>query len=759
MDKEAETVTREYINQKLTNIYKNIGKKDSALLHKQLDEIFYYKPVDNYYTYVRASLFLNDDDFENVWMTLSGKENWYFPGPYAPLLAKIQYEACFQTKFPYEAKMYKILSYYTYVAATTGVNSHRKIFFDEDFISETEACYESESAAEKKLLELYESDATASLEFLEKLFPVEYNLGHNFLCIALLLLHDKYQPRQHELYDFFWEHIFENEPNAGYLIQEVEKSQGNHFVIIVDEFCDMNKAQLISEILKRLGQECELLHGEELDDVSLTKQLKLILKEREYSNLIASRSMFLKLTEQRLETKLQCLTEYKGEIHIDEICFGYLGSYTEYISRIYQYDYKEELEKSDTYLFSVIIPARNSAYTLQYTLQTILDQRGIKPEEYEIVISDNSTNGSKDIKNLVDKFCDERIHYYRTPVDLPLQRSFEFAYGRAKGKYLIPMGSDDGMLPWALETLKKIIETNANQNIIAWERGFFQWTESRSPQRGKFVIPRTYQKENYKEEIFDGIATLLNQINQDGTYLYSSPLLYINTTFRRSFLLELLCKTGKILDGYTQDVSMMIKSLLFNKTFLYIHYPLTIAGMSDHSLGNRMAFDTESDAALKENIQSETPRGFGSSIVEASFPFLVISSTEGMFWSEFLRTYTIPAISPIINQLIEQHDFKKTLITLTGSRSRNALDYLSMLEKIRYNAYCLDKRLGEWFEQVVYKAATSKAFQKTEDSDDQSKLLYTSGFTSDGGLILNAEEFQVFTIQDAVELFQKIVNL
>jgi glycosyltransferase involved in cell wall biosynthesis len=759
MDKEAKTVTREQINQGLTNIYKNIGKKDSVLLHKQLDEIFYYKPVDNYYTYVRASLFLNDDDFENVWMTLSGKDNWYFPGPYAPLLAQIQYEACFRTKFPYEAKMYKILSYYTYVAATTGINSSRKSFFNEDFISETEACYEGESAAERILLESYESDVTVSLEFLEKLFSVEYNLGHNFLCIVLLLLHDKYQSEQHELYDFFWTHIFDNEPNAGYLIQEIEKTKGNHFVIILDEYCGWKEGQLIAVIFKQLGQECTLIPGEKIDNTTLKNQLEQLLQEKEYSNLIASRSMFVKLQEHGFGSELQCLTEYKGDIHIDEICFGYLGGYTKYISRIYQYDYQKELEKLDTYLFSIIIPARNSAYTLQYTLRTILKQRGIKPEEYEIIISDNSVNGSKDIKNLVDQFHDARICYYITPVDLPLQRSFEFAYGKAKGKYIIPMGSDDGMLPWALETLKKMIDLYADQNIIGWERGFFQWTESQSPQKGKFVIPSNYQKENYTEEIFDGIATLLNQINQNGASLYSIPLLYINTAFRRSFLLELLNETGRILDGYTQDVSMTIKSLLFNKTFLYLHYPLTIAGMSDHSLGSRMAFDTESNAALRENIRSETPRGFGSAIVDASFPFLVIPSTEGMFWSEFFRVYTTQELKPVMNQLIEKHDFKETFITLTGTRSRNALDYLPLLEKLRYNAYYLDTQLGKWFEEVVYQAATSKAFQKMEDSDDQSKAFYTSGFTSDGGLILNAEEFQVFTIQDAVELFRKIVNL
>ena len=52
------TTERKTINEKLTAVYRKIGKEPSDKLHQELDRLFQYKPVDNYYTFVRASLYL-----------------------------------------------------------------------------------------------------------------------------------------------------------------------------------------------------------------------------------------------------------------------------------------------------------------------------------------------------------------------------------------------------------------------------------------------------------------------------------------------------------------------------------------------------------------------------------------------------------------------------------------------------------------------------------------------------------------------------
>ena len=427
------------------------------------------------------------------------------------------------------------------------------------------------------------------------------------------------------------------------------------------------------------------------------------------------------------------------------------------MSRIYQYDFIEGLKKKDKCLFSVVIPARNSAYTLRYTLQTVLQQRGIEKEEYEIVVSDNSTGGNTAVKQLIDEMSEPRIKYYKTPVDLPLQKSFEFAYGKAVGTYIIPLGSDDGMLPWALETLKKMVLQYKNENVVCWERGFFQWSGSNSVQSGKFVVPRSYRKDCYQESLVNGIETLKSQADVNGTLIYGIPLYYINTAFRRKYLKDILDKTGKILDGYTQDINMAIKGLALNDNFLFLKYPLTIAGMADQSLGANMAIAAKNNVELINKLKAETPRGYGFTPVKAELPFQVIASTEGLFWSEFFRDYAEDCFREELNKIIQGHDFKKTFLILTGCRSRKALDYIMILEKLHYNAWCLDDELGMWYDQVLYPAATEKLYWTGEE--ELAETGYETGFSDNGGLVLDARQFGVNNIAEAVELFQKITNL
>ncbi|MEG1946264.1 MAG: glycosyltransferase family A protein [Lachnospiraceae bacterium] len=809
MNIDGQPMLRKEINQRLTDILHSIGIEDSAELHAKLDEIFHYKPVDNYYVWVKGKLLFYEKRYEEAYAMVLGKEHWWFPGPYAPLLAQLQYEISAK-RGTILAGREKILTYYTYVVAKNGINTNREIYANMEFVEEAKQTYLAAIDKKEELLKelqrgkLHDWEQQA-YEKLQQLFQEYFDLFEITKALIVILARDKIGEKTGEktervTLDRFIQETVGTESNLGYYVRELTGGSKSKFILIAEEQNSKSEYMVLAKCLKLLQKECIILdrpikveaddqidrcktigntfenqtkeegitvlkpiecyHGDTFLGTNVEYILDYLLKEEKntYYNVLTSVHMFEQLRNSKLlEKRIRCLTYYKAATFSDEISFGYLGDYTSYISNIYGYPYLKQLEKEEECLFSIVIPARNSAYTLQHTLKTCMEQRNIGSEEYEIIISDNSQAGNLEVKKLVEAIGDSRIRYYKTPVELPLQRSFEFAYGMARGRYLFPIGSDDGILPWALETLKEMIIKYPKEPAIGWERGFFQWSKSKSVQRGKLMIPNAYQKGEYQDKQYSSLAMLKSQMISNAETIYSMPLFYLNTVFQRKWLLTLYRKTGVILDGYTQDVSMAIRSWILMNQMVCLKYPLTIAGLSDGSLGEQMVSIVSNNENLQQRIKGEAVRGFGNAIVETENPFLAVSSTEGMFWAELFQAKSLPICKEIITELIKDQDFQATVQAILFSQSISDIAYMSMLEKLRYNAYFISDDLGNWFDQVIYPAVTNKLLNA--DSLIQKESDFKQGYTPLGGLILDARKFGVDTIYDAVKLFENIVNL
>src|SRR5262245_26841258 len=95
--------------------------------------------------------------------------------------------------------------------------------------------------------------------------------------------------------------------------------------------------------------------------------------------------------------------------------------------------------------FSIVIPTRDRASTLPFTLRTCLAQEF---DDCEIVVADN--HSAPPTREVVDSFSDRRIRYVRTPAPLAMSDSWDFAVSQATGEYVLLIGSDDGLLLHAL---------------------------------------------------------------------------------------------------------------------------------------------------------------------------------------------------------------------------------------------------------------------------------------------------------------------
>lgn len=99
------------------------------------------------------------------------------------------------------------------------------------------------------------------------------------------------------------------------------------------------------------------------------------------------------------------------------------------------FEYFHTTVKEMTY--SIIVPTFNSANTIQECLHSILNQ---SCEELEILISDGaSTDATREV---VESFNDNRIKFFSEP-DKGVYFAMNKAIGRASGKWLLFIGSDD----------------------------------------------------------------------------------------------------------------------------------------------------------------------------------------------------------------------------------------------------------------------------------------------------------------------------
>lgn len=780
------TSNRKKINQILQDILDEIGKVDSELLIKELEGLKKYKPLNSLYYYVYGSVLYHECRYEEALGIVSNKENWWHPSQYAPLIIDIMVNCFIKMGDSFKAKMYFYLK-----TVIEGNLTKSEEFKDEDNELYTLQELFLSGAMKKlnftRLLELY----TSRWRFLEAILVYQYMEINNI--------------ESHFSYDIrtFVDAFRMFETNLGYFQEQLISFKGKNFIVCVEDTFSVTDYQVMIKMLKACGcsvilineaiacdleyeiniedtVEISLDNLEEYDNYKLIRPIEVyfngeykgnniadILKTlfnldySNYYNVLTTRNVFDGLAKtQTLKQNIQCLSPPRGNLSLKTMAFGYVGDYFQYLDRIYGTAYLESMNQRDEVEFSIIIPTRNVAGTLQATIQTCLDQRNISKEDYEIIISDNSTDDNLDVYNLVQQINDDRIKYFKAPRNLPLNRSFEFAFSKARGNFIIPIGADDGILSWGLEYLRKLIKEHPNEKIITWHRAFFQWTESaNNPNAGKLIIPGIYKKDELpvtRHNSFDAIIGVL--VNPE-KYMYYLPTLYINSGFKRAYLLDVYRETGRLWDGYTQDMYITLVNLLINKTVIVVEVPLTIAGMSDSSLGAKSIRSVKDNKEfIMLNREFSNVNGFGVPIVN-SYQIESCGIDISLIVAEFFRILEGVDKNGSLAKLAETIDwsipFKKIFEKLNPINS----DYFTKLNILRDDAYKISTALGTWFERECYSIGQERLFvDNAKDTPNETDTGFSKGFINNA-LHLDARDFNVYDVNEAAKLIERILNL
>lgn len=454
-----------------------------------------------------------------------------------------------------------------------------------------------------------------------------------------------------------------------------------------------------------------------------------------------------------IRKNFQRITNYYAAYLEMNINCAWIGSYTSYISDIYDFDVAKKIEAKGSCRFSIVIPARNSAYTLKETVKTCLNQD--YDGKYEIILSDNSTDNNTQVYELYKSLGDDRVKYYKTPRNLHLPKSFEYACLMAQGEYILAMGSDDGLLPWTLKVLDEVIEKHPDESIIQWQRGFYAWPGFNKNQQNEFKIPVSYKKEytiSYmsKEDYFANVLT-------DSSKMYMLPMLYINSCFKRDYYKVLLDRTGRLWDGTCQDIYMGLVNIAINDRILNIDYPLSIAGMSESSIGaqaNRPKLTDEGyENDAREIILDGNVGGYALSYYERLVP--PIGTDTWSFYTSLLRLVSIGVWSQEYLDVL--FDWKNIFVRLLAEININDVVYDRKIAEMTFSAYLHGEDFFNWYEENLL-----PVIEKRQDLPDkvteEKEHSYEIGKDATGGITLDASCYDVHNIWEAACLFEKIMK-
>jgi len=115
--------------------------------------------------------------------------------------------------------------------------------------------------------------------------------------------------------------------------------------------------------------------------------------------------------------------------------------------------------------WSVMIPTYNRVNYLGKTIKSVLDQDP-GPESMQIEVIDNFSSSKLNVAELVKEIGDDRVSYYRQPVQVGFQENWSTCIRRAYGKWVHILHDDDMVLPGFYSSYQQFINLHPEANLI-----------------------------------------------------------------------------------------------------------------------------------------------------------------------------------------------------------------------------------------------------------------------------------------------------
>lgn len=259
--------------------------------------------------------------------------------------------------------------------------------------------------------------------------------------------------------------------------------------------------------------------------------------------------------------------------------------------------------------YTVIIPTRDRAETLEGTLRTCLRQTYKK---LEIIVSDNcSTDNTKEI---VDRCNDSRIRYINPGKRLSMAGNFEFALGHVTDGFVMFIGSDDGIMPGAIDYVDSIVE-EYQVDAVSCSQATYVWPDFPDE---KIAGRLTFGGLRHHVEVRRSSKWIGKTLNFQAPYCFDLPNLYCGFVHKR--VIDKAYKGGQYFRSITPDAYSAFATAIFIDKYAFSYRPFSIAGASHKSNGASFMHSTAN--------ASEATKFFQENDIEFSEGFVNCPSYE-----------------------------------------------------------------------------------------------------------------------------------
>jgi len=236
--------------------------------------------------------------------------------------------------------------------------------------------------------------------------------------------------------------------------------------------------------------------------------------------------------------------------------------------------------------FTVIIPTRERADTLEWSLKTCTTQ---DYDNFEIIVSDNVSQDNT--REVVEANKDNRIRYINTGKRVSMTSNYEFALSHATGDYVCIIGDDDGLMPNALQALNKVLFGSEIEAII-WKRAVYIWNQ------------------HYKAELRNTLQTSLkSNFRKYDSKKTVKELLAFKPGSNLNFFSDLACLYHGFIKRDTIDRLRLPDGRFFNSTLPDVYAALVVSCAVENLYQSDVAYSlpgisNHSTGCSSENLQS-----------------------------------------------------------------------------------------------------------------------------------------------------------
>jgi len=247
--------------------------------------------------------------------------------------------------------------------------------------------------------------------------------------------------------------------------------------------------------------------------------------------------------------------------------------------------------------YTVIIPTRDRAETLEATIRTCLRQTY---ENFKVVVSDNCS--SDNTKEIVSRFNDPRLSYINPGTRLSMAAHFEYALNHVQDGFIMFIGSDDGLMPDAIHYVDSIVE-KYKVDAVSCRQATYVWPNFPDEEIAGRL---TFGGVRDDIEIRNSSEWLEKTLNFQVHYCFDLPNLYCGFVNRR--VVDKAYLGGKYFRSITPDAYAAFATAIFLEKYAFSHRPFVIAGASGKSNGaSSLHPKVDSKEAEKFLLENDIP--------------------------------------------------------------------------------------------------------------------------------------------------------